>query len=107
MAVNKRAELFVADRENNRVSVFSPLGEFILYWFVPSPHSVAIAIEDATSGDAGDIVVCDAQHLRVFSQTGLLALQVPLPDTTGVVYTQKRFLLTQLPSLVTFCAPYT
>ncbi|EQC41927.1 hypothetical protein, variant [Saprolegnia diclina VS20] len=107
VAVNRRGELFVADRENNRVSVFSPLGEFILYWLVPSPHSVGIATEDAASGDAGDIVVCDAQHLRVFSQTGLLALQVPLVDTTGVVYTQKRFLLTQLPSLVTFCAPYT
>ncbi|OQR98204.1 hypothetical protein ACHHYP_08984 [Achlya hypogyna] len=108
VAVNRRGEMFVADRGNDRVQVFSPTGDFVTLWGTPlvAPHSIAIAPDDTAAGDTGDIVVCDQSHVRFYSQTGLLSYQLALPETCGVDYRARHVVLTQLPSLVTICAPY-
>ncbi|OQS02774.1 hypothetical protein THRCLA_04887 [Thraustotheca clavata] len=108
VAVNRVGDIFVGDRDNHRIQVFSNAGEFRTLWTNPLkyPHSLAIMPEHDTCGDTGDIVVCDTDRILVFSQTGILAFQLPLTNTTGIAYHNRHFIITHANS-VTFCAPYT
>jgi hypothetical protein len=84
IAVDDHGDVFVADRDNNRIEKFTADGRFLLSWgsagTAPSDFSLPV---DVASDHAGNVYVADLQNARVEKYSGSGAFEWATPSLGG------------------------
>jgi sugar lactone lactonase YvrE len=85
IAIDSKGRVYAADRENNRIKIFTPNGEFSKQWInLGCTQGVFITPDDKVEPSSGVTVSPDGNH--VLTQRGGIGIEARQKGDEGIVF---------------------